>query len=743
MRIEPSNNINDRGRITKTASSQFKEPAPEGSYADTVKDIFYSPGDSATRLSDYNSKANKQFSALIDKAVSEGHLSPEEAATREKNFLEGKVGPYAPVAKSHDVKILDSLHDLEDTRFCLNRHGQQSGDGLVRPMDFYVGPGHMKLAAAAQGWEMSPDENGQDIPVADVVVIGAGPGGLSTAYQTARRGGRVVCFEAELAGSAFSDTGAKAIHHMRTSVELTSLIRDGHGGENRKHPLSLHGQMSSYRPHAKAGRDSVKELTGQEVPGIYQHSLRPDDENSPATRGELFEHLASLSYSLANDYDNAMLCERSPVNGVEYSDGLFTVTTSRGHKVKTKDLVVSMGLMGPEGEKGRMLKVFQDLKEADPDSYVVLGRDGDSIRHSDDLEKIANHEKKGGLIVNDRQLGDQAVRQTFASLPQGSTVGVVGSGESALKAALETLHLNPGVNVDLFVKSTLEATQIQLPIETFHPAVLETTQEDPEAIAKAKAAYKVFGTPVTPRSFQELLEFQASGRARLIELGAYFDENTMSLTPTGDGTTKLHISDPEVAKNVNDGTKDFQNKNLLPGDSAPIEGKSYEGFIQSVGWKTGKMKDHPMLSFDAEAWEHIHVNTAGDSQHPAQSSMPGLSTRGRHIAEKIAEGMPEERRIDLMQPRFWQDTPADEVDGIIENRGLHPNFVKSVKKAIEENGSHPQELKLIFTADDEKLRELARKPADQRTPAEQETLDRGYLLANKMKDYSESLKDKS
>ena len=741
MRIEPSNNIHERGRITKPAGTQFKDEAPEGSYADTVKDIFYSPGDSSARLSEYNSKANKQYSELIDKAVSDGHLTPEDAAVREKNFLDGKLGPYNPQPRSHDVKILDSLHELEDTRFCLNRHGQQVGDGLIRPMDFYVGPGHMKLAAAAQGWEMSPDENGQDIPVADLVVIGAGPGGLTTAYQTARRGGRVVCFEAELAGSAFSDTGAKAIHHMRTSVELTSLIRDGHGGENRKHPLSLHGQMSSYRPHAKAGRDSMKELTGQEVPGIYKHALRPDDENSPATRGELYEHLSSLSYSLANDFDNAMLAERSPVNSVTYKDGLFTITTSRGHKIKAKDIGVSMGLMGPEGEKGRMLNIFQDLKESDPENYVIVGRDGDSVRKTDELEKIAKHERDGGIIINDRQLGDQAVRQTFASLPAGSTVGVVGSGESALKAALETLHLNPGVSVDLFVKKTLQAAQIQLPIETFHPAVLETTQEDPEAIVKAKAAYKVFGTPVTPRSFQEFMEFQASGRARLVELGDYFDESTVELTATGDGTTRLNITDPEIAQNVKDGAKDFQKKDLLPTDSAPIEGKTYEAFIQSVGWKTTKMKDHPMLKLESEAWKHIHVNTAGDSQHPAQSSMPGLSTRGRHIAEKIASGLPEDRRIDLMQPRFWQDTPAEEVEGIIENRGLHPNFVKNVKKAIDRDGSHPQELKLIFTADDEKLREIARKPEDKRTPAEQETLERGYLLANKMKDYSESLKD--
>jgi len=71
---------------------------------------------------------------------------------------------------------------------------------------------------------------------------------------------------------------------------------------------------------------------------------------------------------------------------------------------------------------------------------------------------------------------------------------------------------------------------------------------------------------------------------------------------------------------------------------------------------------------------------------------------------------------------------------------LHPNYVKSVKESIARGQARPyDELRLLFTADDTRLREIALKPEGQRSPAEQETLERGYLLALKMQKYSESL----
>ncbi len=333
------------------------------------------------------------------------------------------------------------------------------------------------------------------------------------------------------------------------------------------------------------------------------------------------------------------------------------------------------------------------------------------------------------------------MRQTMAALPEGSRAAIVGSGESAIKGALELLHLHPGLKVDLFVKDKLESTQIQLPIETFHSAVLETTMDDPKAIAAAEAAFRVFDTPVTPRSLQEVFEFQQAGRARVIEMGGYFDGNSMELTPTGEGSTKLHIKDEKMAEVVRQRSGEYCEKGLMPGEDSNIEGTEYQVFVQSVGYKKLPPSENPLLQLGPEAQKNIHLNTAGAVTHPAQTSMPGLSTKGRHLAELIAREIPEERRMEVEQHPTWGDvTDAETVQGIIANRGLHPNYVKSVKESIARGQARPyDELRLLFTADDTRLREIALKPEGQRSPAEQETLERGYLLALKMQKYSESL----
>jgi hypothetical protein len=736
-----------RDPATVPVDRLFSEKQPPGSISETLKDVYYTKPENSKLLSSVTEQNQAKYEAVLEQAVAEGVLTPEQAKQREATFDSGAVGPYYPKPKSNGSKTLDILNELDADQFFLIRNPQQCGDGLYRNKDFYVSPGHLLLHGTAQGWEMSQTSDGTEVPVADVVVVGAGPGGLSTSWQLARRGGRVVCFESELAGSNFNDGGAKAVHHMRTSSDLTNIVNEGPSWGSLEHPLSLPGNLGIIRPHAMAGREGQTSLTGETMHGIPVESTDPQDRNAPATRGELWEHLSEVAESLAMDFPNAVLCERSPVQNVTYEDGLFTVTTTRGHKVKCKELVLSTGLTGPRGEQARSLKVLDDLANSAPDGTVVLQKIGDTQSRTADLHDLAKGKKKATLIVNDRLLGDQSFRQTYANLPSGSRAAIVGSGESAIKGALELAYLNPDVKVDLFVKGYLESAQVQVPSENFAAPVVENTLDDPVRTKALAEMYKVFDTPVTPRSLQEIFELQQQGRLRLVELGAYFDENSVSLTPQADGSTRLDLKDPKVRETVTRAEADYKAKGLMAeSDTGPdgavtntvTGGVVYNAIIQAAGYHKLKLEDHPLAQLPEEAQPKIHANTISNSLHPAQSALPGLGAGGRHLAEKLAQRLvPEERKIELVphKPGFDPRTvPIDVVDGFIRNGGISPAFVDHVKQQIAETGSSPQAAYLTFPSVDNRFRELHNTPPEQLTSAEKEVLERGRHLQKRLKE---------
>ena len=727
-----------RGPTTVPVDKMFGEKAPEGSIADTLQDVYYSKPADSKLMSEVSEKAQKAYEKALDNAVKDGYLTPEQAEAREKAFDSGNIGPYEIREKTPPgAKSLDILRDMENNQFALMRHPQQVGDGLYRPMDFYVSPGHLTLKAAAQGWEMSKDAQGNDVAVADVIVVGAGPGGLTTAWQLARRGARVVNFESELAGSNFNDGGAKPVHHMRTSSEFTNLINEGHSAASLEHPLSLSGTLDVSRPHAKAGRDGQTKLTGEDMHGVYSDFVDSRDITLPATRGELWNHLSNIAYSLANDFPDAVLAERSPVAGVTYGDdGLFEVTTTRGHKVKCKELVLSTGLTGPKGEKAKSLPVLENLSKAAPDKTIVLQQIGDGQVEAGDLSDVARGKSNSTLIVNDRLLGDQSFRQTFAAIPAGERAAMIGSGESGIKGALEMAHLNPNITVDLFVKGYLESAQVQVPSENFRQPVIEKTLDDPKMAKTLTDMYKFFDTPVTPRSLQELFELQSQGRVRILELGRYFDETSVKLSSNEDGSTKLEINDAGVMAALQKSEADYKSKGLLPQSESFTKPVNYRAFVQAAGYKKTPLEEDPLAQLPEACHNKLHSNSITSSHHPAQSALPGLGTAGRHLAEELADRLvPADRKVEIEVPdhgtdyRNWSDKA---VYDIIRNIGQDPKVADEVRKEIAETGHSDREHLLYLTSADPKLRSIAEKPESERTPAEKELLERGLHLGRRL-----------
>ena len=728
-----------RGPVTVPVDKMFSEKAPEGSILDTLQDVYYSKPADSKLLSDVAEQSQDKYEEVLQQAVKDGHLTSEQAAARQEAFNNGNIGPYyRREATPPGVKSLDILRDMENDQFALARHPQQCGDGLYRPMDFYVSPGHLTLKAAAQGWEVSKNPDGTEVPVADVVVVGAGPGGLMTTWQLARRGGRVVCFESELAGSNFNDGGAKAVHHMRTSSEFTNLINEGHSAGSLEHPLSLSGTIEVSRPHAKAGREGQTKLTGEDMHGVYPDIVDNNDIYAPATRGELWNHLSNIAYSTANDFPDAVLCERSPVEDVKYGeDGLFEVTTTRGHKVKCKEVVLSTGLTGPRGEKAKFLKVLDNLHNSAPEKSVVMQRISDSQSQAEAFSDMAKGDKGATMIVNDRLLGDQTFRQTFAALPAGSHAAMIGSGESGIKGALEMAHLNPNITIDFFVKGYLESAQVQVPSENFRQPVIEKTLHDEEVSHMLKDMYGFFDTPVTPRSLQEVFELQSAGRIRLFELGQYFDEKSVALTANEDGSTSLEVISPEAKASLAKMEAHYKSVGLMPEGQTLTGAKDYRAFVQAPGYHKTPLEENPLNKFPKDVQHRVHANSITSSLHPAQSALPGLGTAGRHLAEDLASRLvPEERRVNIEQPtdhgvdyRNWSE---HDVHDIISNIGADPKLADEIRKEIAETGSSPREHLLYLTSVDSKLRSIAEKPESERTAAEQELLERGLHLGKRL-----------
>ncbi|MCA9791148.1 MAG: FAD-dependent oxidoreductase, partial [Candidatus Eremiobacteraeota bacterium] len=193
-----------------------------------------------------------------------------------------------------------------------------SADGLTRTSVNYLSPAGLQLATAARGWDF---DQASGLPIADSVVIGAGPGGLASAYHLSEAGQHTVVLEGGLAGQAFSDGHAMSVHSLRTNSAATDLI---YTNDNTQEGIevSLAQSLGPSRALARQARQQWTEATGQSWQGLSP--AHQSEGFLPLNRSEFFDHMARLTLGLAQHYPDTFMSEHAPVTSLQKrSDGLF------------------------------------------------------------------------------------------------------------------------------------------------------------------------------------------------------------------------------------------------------------------------------------------------------------------------------------------------------------------------------------------------------------------------------------
>jgi hypothetical protein len=620
---------------------------------------------------------------------------------------------------------------------CLEELPLLSADGITRTHLHWMSPQSFQAACQQRQWDLHSDGH----PVVDALVIGAGPAGLATSYHLAQKGVRTLVMEAGYAASAFSDAGAPAVHSMRTDRQLTSLVRTGRALNDLVTTLGLPANIGPVLEHTLAARRALYDKTGHRISGLPE-GIESKDRYQPAARSELFEHFQQVAHYIGQDCPNSFLLERTGVSKVERRDGLFRVESGDGHQVWARKLVVASGLVAPGGSNARVLPVLAQLSEKNPATYLELTCDQDLVDKADEIQA---HRQ---WIVTDRLLGRSQVKLKLHQLPGQARVAVIGSGESAIKAALEVLSQNPTLKVDLFTKAPLEAAQVQVPGENFHPVVLEHAVEDQAYAARSLKRFAEFDTPVTPRSLIEALDEVQSGRLRIHEMGAYFDEKSVAVEVESSTTSRIRFVDPQVTANLQQQSSSWQAQGIRQApvgevgnlhmvvlacgyERAPLASSPLMTMLQEQGLLEVEGHQPQLLGTASAACADLHFNGAGVLQTAADSAIPGMAVKGRHIAEKLAEqlparSLPPQASVASNPGADWANGYSHETFlGFVQFRGLAPNWVES------QGG--PQDRPDFHFPDPERfLRELASRPREELRPSERLTLDRAHALRIRM-----------
>jgi hypothetical protein len=127
----------------------------------------------------------------------------------------------------------------------------------------------------------------------------------------------------------------------------------------------------------------------------------------------------------------------------------------------------------------------------------------------------------------------------------------------------------------------------------------------------------------------------------------------------------------------------------------------------------------------------LYFNTAGTLQSAAESAIPGMAVKGRHVAEALVKDLParplppQAERPERLGADWANGYSRESFEGFVRYRGLAPNWVES------QGG--PQDAPEFHFPDPERfLRQLAQRPPEQLSPSEKITLQRAHQLRLRM-----------
>ena len=657
-----------------------------------------------------------------DKALAELFKSPNGHTPRQlqDRILQLKKG-------SPKDEALKSLGEKVGWWQVLEDFPRLHADGLARTTEYYVSPQVLQLQTAAQGWEFDQTTG---LPIADTVVVGGGPGGLASAYHLSENGHRTLLFEGGSVGQSFSDANAKSVHQLRTDEDATDLIYTANH-ERFGIDVSLGRQGHHLQKQALQTREDWYKAQDETPHGFIE--VDQTTSINPVTRAELFGHMSQVAHGLATRYPDTFVCERSPVSGFEKlqreGETLVKVTTSRGHQVLTRSLVMATGFVGGMGEYSRSLKQFGDLEQRHPEQVSVLATDHDLIAKN---SKISS----GHLVLADRLLGRPEVRSRIKNLPQGSRVAFVGGGESAVKGALEVLHTNPEVKVDLYTSKPLEPYQTQVPAHILDSASLELALREPEFAKQTLETLDGFGTPITMESLRELFSLESKGRVRIREMGKRFQEDSVDVS-VSDGGFKLKITDPEVERNLIQQRKDWQSQGMYggtPQEPPANELPDAQMVVMAAGYDFASARTGPLVEDLVEAGlvevksgkpvlgddgmtstrnPLITFNTAAVVAMGADTTLHGRAVRAFRLAENFGALLPQREKPESSIQRglkfgelpvepgeeFWtQPQSLQDAREELENRNWSNSLIKfhtDRATGIEDPGDRASALRAI------------------------------------------------